>query len=314
LQASQQQANGDDYGIYTIYNADCLASNRDTLEEQVDGVQLRYRYLERLLELECQGKSERQIVDMVVPPNKTLKIKRRRVPEDISDDESDRDQPGSRKSRRVDWRPPSRLGSEIAWIEQRNYLAATISKQRYGRSKQDCGERAEELLRMIEAIGCEDVITTWDEAIAEEKLGVRLRTADSAAKAICQLVEWAHVRSFKDKMLLRIGKWIFTMNILQDVEKLKKGVPSRQSVFKADVDVKGPALKRAFANFMTEAHPKLQKPELDNQRDVQYTKYRQWWREGQKWVLLYNAFGASVLLLIPAGQRAEGGYSVSNHQ
>ena len=35
-----------------IYNADCLASNRDILEEQIDGIQLRYRYLERLLELE----------------------------------------------------------------------------------------------------------------------------------------------------------------------------------------------------------------------------------------------------------------------
>ncbi len=35
-----------------IYNADCLASNRDSLEERVDGVQLRYRYLERLFELE----------------------------------------------------------------------------------------------------------------------------------------------------------------------------------------------------------------------------------------------------------------------
>ncbi len=298
-----------------IYNADCLASNRDTLEERVDGVQLRYRYLERLLELERQGRSERQVVDMVLPPNKTLRIKRRRVPEDISDDESDRDQPGSRKSRRVDWRPPSHLGSENAWIEERNHVAATISKQRYGRSKPECGERAEELLRMIEAIGCEDVMATWEEAIAEGKSGIRVPTADSTAKAICQLIERAQIRSLKDKVLLRIGKWIFTMKILQDVEKLKKeGAPSRQSVLKADVDVKGPALKRAFTNFITEAYPELQKPEFDKQRDAQYSKYRQWWREGQIWVLLYNAFGAAVLLLVPAGQRAEGGYSVSNHQ
>jgi len=114
LQASQQQENGDDCGIYMIYNADCLASNRDTLEEPIDGVQLRYRYLERLLQLERQGRSERQIVDMVLPPNKTLRIKRRRLPEDISDDKSDQGQHGSRKSRRVDWRPPSHLGSKNA--------------------------------------------------------------------------------------------------------------------------------------------------------------------------------------------------------
>lgn len=315
LQASQQQENGDDCGIYMVYNADCLASNRDTLEERVDGIQLRSRYLERLLELERQGRSERQIVDMVLPPDKTLRIKRRRVPEDISDDESDQDQSGSRKSRRVDWRPPSHLGSQGAWIEERNHLAATISKQRHGRSKQDCEERAEELLRMIEAIGCEDVMTAWDEAIAVEKSGVRVPTADSTVQAICQLLERAHVRSFKDKVLLRIGKWIFTMKILQDVEKLRKeGAPSRQSVLKADVDVRGHALKRAFTKFMTEAHFELQKPELDKQRDVQYSKYRNWWREGQIWVLLYNAFGAAVLLLVPAGQRVEGGYSVSSKQ
>jgi len=315
LQASQQQENGDDCGIYMIYNADCLASNRDTLEEPIDGVQLRYRYLERLLQLERQGRSERQIVDMVLPPNKTLRIKRRRLPEDISDDESDQGQHGSRKSRRVDWRPPSHLGSENAWIEERNHLATTISKQRYGRSKQGCGGRAEELLRLIEAVGCKDVMTAWDEAIAVEKLGVRVPTADSTVEAICQLIERAHVRSFKDKVLLRIGKWIFTMKILQDVEKLKKeGAPSRQSVLKADANVRGPAMKRAFAKFMTEAHPELQKPELDKQRDVQYSKYRNWWREGQIWVLLYHAFGAAILLLVPVGQRDEGGYSVSNQQ
>ncbi len=85
-----------------IYNADCLALNRDTLEEPIDGVQLRYRYLKRLLQLERQGRSERQIVDMVLPPNKTLRIKRRRLPEDISDDELDQGQHRSRKSRRVD--------------------------------------------------------------------------------------------------------------------------------------------------------------------------------------------------------------------
>ena len=34
-------------------------------------------------------------------------------------------------------------------------------------------------------------------------------TADSSAKAICQLLERAQIRSFKDKVLFRISKWIF---------------------------------------------------------------------------------------------------------
>lgn len=112
-----------------IYNADCLASNQDILEERIDGVQFRHRYRKRLLEL------KRQIVDMVLPPNKTLRTKQRRVPEDVSENESDQDRQGSRKSR--------------------------------------TGGLPEKLLRMIEAIGCEDVMTTWSEAIAEEKSGVR---------------------------------------------------------------------------------------------------------------------------------------------
>ena len=298
-----------------IYNADCLASNRDTLKEQIDGVQLRYRYLERLLDMERQGRSERQVMGMVLPPNKTLKIKRRRIPGDVTGDESDQNHHGSRKNRKLVWTPPSHLGPRDAWQEERKHLTATISQQRYGRSRQECGERAEELLRMIEAIGCEDVMTTWNEAITEETSGVRLPTTDSTARAICQLVERAQIRSFKDKVLLRIGKWIFTMKILQDVERLKKeGTPSRQSVLKADVDTKGPALKRAFIKFMEEAHPELQKPELSKQRDAQYFRYRNWWREGKIWVLLYNAFGAAVLLLVPAGQSTKGGYPISNQQ
>ncbi len=100
-QASQQQRNNSDCEIFMIYNADCLASDRDTLMKQINDVQLRYHYLKRLIELERQGKSERQILKMVLPSNKTLRIKRRRILGDISDDESSQNQSES-KSRRVD--------------------------------------------------------------------------------------------------------------------------------------------------------------------------------------------------------------------
>ena len=70
--------------------------------KQIDDVQLRYHYLKRLLELERQEKSERQILNMILPLNKTLRIKRRRILEDISNDESSQNQSESKKSRRVD--------------------------------------------------------------------------------------------------------------------------------------------------------------------------------------------------------------------
>ena len=102
------------------------------------------------------------------------------------------------------------------------------------------------------------------------------------------------------------------MKILQDVERFRKeGAPSRQSVTKAEADVRGHAVKRAFANFIKEAHPEIQ---LEKKREEQFRKYRKWWREGQIWVLLYNAFGAAILLLIPGGERTREGSPIYNEQ
>ncbi len=101
LQSSRQQENDSDCEIYMMYNADCLASNRDTLEKQIDDVLLRYRYLERLVDLERRERSERQIVDMILSSNKKLRIKKRRVSEDISDDESDQNQEEFKKNQRL---------------------------------------------------------------------------------------------------------------------------------------------------------------------------------------------------------------------
>lgn len=61
---------------------------------------------------------------------------------------------------------------------------------------------------MIEEIECEKVMMIWNDAIAQEKSHVKLETSkiDSMTKTICQLVERVQIRSFKDKMLLRIEK------------------------------------------------------------------------------------------------------------
>ncbi len=196
---------------------------------------------------------------MVVPPNRTFRIKRRRVPEDISGDKPD-PKPQSKKSRRLFWAPPSHLGPQEAWIEERNRLVGISSKDGHGRTVARPWERAEELLQMIEAIGSEEVIKAWDNAIAEEKSHIRLAVAEIplTAKAICRLVERVQVRSFKDKVLLRVGKWIFLMKILQDVGKFRiEGAPSKQNGFKAGANDKGNAVTRALLKFIDEAHPEL---------------------------------------------------------
>ena len=315
LQSSRQQENNSDCEIYMMYNADCLVSNRDTLKEQIDDVQLRYRYLERLVDLERRGRSERQIVNMILSPNKKLKIKKRRVSEDISGDEFDQNQEELKKSRRLNWEPSSHLGSQDAWLEKRNHLAAISSKYEQPESKHL--KRAEELLRMIEAVGCEEVMTAWDEAIAREQSHIKLGTSktDSTARIICQLIEGAQIRSFKDKILLRIDKWIFTMKILQDIETERKRASSEQSTFRIKADDKGKkASTKTFAKFMKKAHFELQESSLAKKRELQYCKYRRWWRDDQIWVYLYNAFDAVILLLIPGGQRIKERCAIYNEQ
>ncbi len=315
LQSSRQQENDSDCEIYMMYNADCLASNRDTLEKQIDDVLLRYRYLERLVNLERRERSERQIVDMILPSNKKLRIKKRRVSEDISDDESDQNQEEFKKNRKLNWESSSHLDSQDAWLKKRDHLVAISSK--YEQSESKHLKRAKELLRMIEAVECEEVMTAWDEAIAREQSHIKLETSktDSTARVICQLIEGAQIRSFKNKILLRIDKWIFTMKILQDVEIERERASPEQSTFKIKVDDKEKkASTKAFAKFVREAHSELQESSLAKKRELQYCKYRRWWRDGQIWIYLYNAFDAVILLLISERQRIKEECAIYNEQ
>ncbi len=315
LQSSQQQENDSDCEIYMMYNADCLVSNRDTLEKQIDDVRLWYHYLERLVDLERRERSERQIVNMILSSNKKLRIKKRRVSEDISDDESDQNQEELKKSRRLNWESSSHLDSQDAWLEKRDHLIAISSK--YEQSELKHLKRSKELLRMIETVECEKVMTAWNEAIAREQSHIKLKTLkiDSMIKVICQLIEKTQIRSFKNKILLRIDKWIFTMKILQDVEIERKCASSEQSTFKIEVDDKEKkALTKTFAKFVREAHSKLQESSLAKKQELQYCKYRRWWHDDQIWIYLYNAFDAVILLLISERQHIKEECAIYNEQ
>ena len=204
LQTSQQKENSSDCEIYMIYNADCLTSHQDTLKKQIDSVQLRYHYLECLLELKSQERSEQQIVDMILPSDKTIRIKWRCVSDDISDDELNENQQGFKKSHMMNWEASSHLSSQAAWIKEQNHLTAINSKHRYEKETVlNCWKWAEDLLQIIEMIRCEEVMMTWKEAINQMKSHSKSRTlkTDSTAKVICQLIERIEVRFFKGKVL-----------------------------------------------------------------------------------------------------------------
>ena len=295
-----------------IYNADCIASHQNLLQPQIDGTRLRHHYLERLLEIERQGTLDREILDSVLLPGCNFKLKRQRAPRAITSDESDQEEPRSKKKHKQAWEPPNDLGPREKWMEQRRYLLDNIADEAHGRSHQAPMGRAEELLKMIEAIGCRRVMQDWSEAVAQEKARIQPLGKDTYAKAVSQLIEMAQIRSFRDKVLLRIGQWMFTMKIIQDVEKIKKTHLKKSS--QAEDGAKGHVLKRAFTTFMDDAHPELKGEDFAEQRKAQFSKYRNWWREGQIWVLMHMAFGATILFLVPAGQVTDRGFTVSNQQ
>ena len=105
------------------------------------------------------------------------------------------------------------------------------------------------------------------------------------------------------------------MKILQDVEIERKRASSEQSTFKIEVDDKEKkASTKTFAKFDREAHSELQESSLAKKRELQYCKYRRWWRDDQIWVYLYNAFDAVILLLISKRQHIKEEYTIYNEQ
>ena len=309
--------NNFDCGIFMIHNADCLASGVDPLSEPVNGVVLRIRYLKRLMELEAQGKPERQIIETVLPPDNILRIKRRRLSPDVSEDESSEDQSKSKKLHAVQWSPPSRLGNKVAWIEEREKLAAATLKCDPQQTSSRCQERAEELLEMIEAIGCKEVMDAWEKAVTQWKRQAKpeKRSGGSTAETIYLLAERTEVRTLKDKAVLRVAKWIFAVKILQDVTKLRQqGPPSRQYNTVNNAGRGGNAVSRALIAFMEEVGPKVSPSNLVRNQKPDYSKYKKWWDDGQVCVALSSKMGAGILLLIPGSCCATDGHRISTTQ
>lgn len=221
-----------------VYNANCLVLNQDTLEKQIDDVRLRYRYFKRLIDLERRERSERQIVNIILLLNKKLRIKKRHVFKDILDNKSSQNQEELKKSRKLNWKSLSHLDSQDAWLKKRDYFVTISSK--YERPKLKHLKRAKKLLRIIKIVKCKKVIIAWNKSIAQEQSHIKLKTSkiDLTTKVICQLIKKTQVRSFKNKILLRINKWIFTIKILQNVEIKRERASSKQNTFKIEVNDK----------------------------------------------------------------------------
>lgn len=242
----------------------------------------------------------------VLGPN--YRLKRRRVAE--YDPNSEDSEVPNRRQMHI-WVPPSHLGPPQAWIKERDNLAMTAFSNQSEDTAPKRKERAEELLHMIEAIGCEDVMAAWDQAIAQERSlrGLRSSLTSNSAQAICRFIERSQVKSFKDKVLLRIGKLLFTIRISQDVGNIRDAAAlSRQKGNTTPANGKGHAIYQAIEKFLAQAYPEL-RPE---EREKKHSRYRELWYEGQIWFRMNRVFGCSILLLIPDGHCSKGGRSISN--
>lgn len=157
----------------------------------------------------------------------------------------------------------------------------------------------------------------WNEAVTQWKKQLQpgSRVEISTAKTICLLADRTEVKTFKDKALSRVAKWVFTMKILQDVEKFQQqGAPSRRYNTVTDAGRGERPVTRALVAFMEEVDPKPSVRDPVSERRQEYQKYRRWWEDGQIWLALSNEVGAGVLLLIPADLRAREGQLMSNKQ
>ena len=63
------------------------------------------------------------------------------------------------------WTPPSDLGPKNAWLEERDSLIRVMRQSK--KPELECRERAEELLSMIEVIGCREIMVAWEEAVIQ---------------------------------------------------------------------------------------------------------------------------------------------------
>ena len=155
--------------------------------------------------------------------------------------------------------------------------------------------RAEHLLKMIEAIGCQEVLDFWEQRPPRSSPRIN---GGSTAKKIYSLVSRGQSRTFKEVVLLRIGKYLFTSQILDRVSVLRsQGPPSKQPVAIAGSTGEGKAITRALKAFVKDVHDEP----AEALEAYEIRRCRRWWQDGKIWKLLADKVNPAILLLIPSG-------------
>ncbi|KAL8673863.1 MAG: hypothetical protein Q9168_001728 [Polycauliona sp. 1 TL-2023] len=288
---SAQQTNNIDCGVYTVRNAELLSNERLHESSEEEPADLRFRYLRRTIDFARWSRWSQKFHSLVARNPIPLK---RRHPSDLTSSASD-------KKRRLEREASSPQGCP----EVREALVEGIGDP--SADKAATRGRAEHLLKMIEAIACEEVLDSWEHSIPPPSRSTRRMTSSDGssvriARSIYNLVSRSQSRSFKETVVLRIAKYLFTSRIVDRVGQLRdQGPPSKQRVATAGTTGEGNAVTRAIKEFLGEVHPK---DIVDHEIEAcEIRKCKQWWKDGKIWKLLADAVHPAILLLVPSGHK-----------
>ncbi|KAL8638235.1 MAG: hypothetical protein Q9228_004595 [Teloschistes exilis] len=267
--------------------------------EDEDGLGLRQRYLKVLFEHALWARHHLTTQESICGKNRPACLKRFH----IAEEDEDPDEPvahDAKRARNTQWELSSRLGkSEIEWQTLRDGLAVKISRGNTDEVKNR--QRADHLMKMICAIAGREVIAALEDTLKVTKETNEAPIRSCIAVTIYNLLSRGQDRSYKDHIILRLGKYLFASRIANEVETLRsQGAPSKQRVATAGSTGSGNAVSRALGNFLEEVYPGTgHRP-----KDIAVRKCRQWWNEGKLWRVLAGAVDPVILLLMPSGQKS----------
>ncbi|KAI4089814.1 MAG: hypothetical protein L6R37_007992 [Teloschistes peruensis] len=292
------QSNEYDCGLYTLLNAERLSLSPPSMEDE-SGLVLRQRYLKVLFQHALWARHHLAIQESISGNNKPARLKRFHVAEEDEDPEESATH-DTKRARNTQWEPSSRLGkSEKEWQTLRDGLAVKISRG----STDDVrnGQRADHLMRMMCAIAGKEVLAALEDTLKAAKETSEAPMGSCVATTIYNLLSRGQDRSYKDHIILRLGKYLFASRIANKVDILRsQGAPSKQRVATAGSTGSGNAVSRALGSFLGEVYPDTE----HRPRDSEVRKCRQWWNEGKLWRVLAGAVDPMILLLMPSGQKS----------
>ncbi|KAI9893037.1 MAG: hypothetical protein M1814_000921 [Vezdaea aestivalis] len=322
-QSSEQQSNSSDCGIFTIWNAECIARGPRWRSSRPDPTRLRRRYLNTMAAWVESEQSEATMVGAVAGSAPGPKLRRQRLTEPSSDGDEDRDEDEGVKDGDIvgDASFPAlwpvalnAADTRSKWTDEWKRLAETAVARRDG-PRMIGARRARQLLDIVAAIGNGSVM----DDIAGLKHRVMLKRSENEAQAFFLLAKAGRATSFRGSLYQRIASWWFADTITREINLTKaQGKPSKRKISDMNEDEgSGQATTRVIDKLVRDSCPEL-KDEPPTSEKFRQTRemLRRWRTKGKIWMELSRLYkSAAVLMIVPSGHYCgPGGRIVSSFE